>query len=182
MATVMFHNRYDMINQLVPPNASVLELGVQHGHFSQAILAACNPAKLVLVDAWKHLLGPYEADPANASPEVHEARYRETCAKFAGDKRVGIFRLTSAKAAPCFHNESFDLIYLDADHTEKAFSEDLVRWWPKVKHGGVLAGHDYTETPWIAVKKVVDAFVAEHGLELMLSGEPDWPSWAVRKP
>lgn len=40
-------------------------------------------------------------------------------------------------------NESFDFIYLDGDHSYEGVKKEMFEYWPKVKKGGMLAGHDY---------------------------------------
>ena len=45
-----------------------------------------------------------------------------------------------------------DLVFLDAEHTYEAVSEDIRVWLPHVKTGGILCGHDYTsDFPMLAV-------------------------------
>lgn len=179
----MFQDRHEMVRALVPQRGAVVEVGVQFGRFAEALLRDLNPRYLALVDSWKHFpAGPYTKDPANVSDEEQEERYQECVDRFAGDERVQIIRLTSRRAAPIFPSDTFHLVYLDADHTAQAMRDDLPRWYRKVRSGGIFAGHDYTENEWIAVKPAVDDFVRLMGLELMLSAEPSWPSWAVRKP
>jgi SAM-dependent methyltransferase len=39
---------------------------------------------------------------------------------------------------------SLDAVFIDADHTYNSVSKDIDAWLPKVKIGGVIAGHDYT--------------------------------------
>ena len=34
-------------------------------------------------------------------------------------------------------------MYVDGDHSYVGAMQDMRFWWPKVRHGGVLAGHDY---------------------------------------
>ena len=55
-----------------------------------------------------------------------------------------------------FPDESIDFLFIDADHSYEAVKKDLELWYPKVKHGGVISGHDYTEP--CGVKMAVDAF------------------------
>jgi hypothetical protein len=38
---------------------------------------------------------------------------------------------------------SLDYVYIDADHSYKSVQEDLIAWYPKVKVGGLFAGHDW---------------------------------------
>ncbi|KAL3930815.1 MAG: hypothetical protein SGBAC_011600 [Bacillariaceae sp.] len=40
-------------------------------------------------------------------------------------------------------NDYYDFIYLDGDHSCKGVKQEMFDFWPKVKAGGVLAGHDY---------------------------------------
>ena len=65
-------------------------------------------------------------------------------------------KMDSATASLKFDNESIDVIFLDADHSYKSVKKDLECWYPKVKKGGILAGHDYT---WESVRKAVNEFL-----------------------
>lgn len=188
MATIVARDRHELVRKLFPRRALIAEVGVQFGRFAEALLRECDPTRLILIDPWKQMTGAYAADPSNVPDHVQQARYEETAARFADEThRVEIWRATSAQAAEWVRKSwtvprFFNAVYLDADHTAEGIQGDLERWWPLVGPGGVLAGHDYCETPWIAVRPAVDRFAAENGLELLLSGEPDWPSWAVVKP
>jgi len=70
-------------------------------------------------------------------------------------------RCCSVKAAAAFHDQSLDFIYIDALHTFDAVSRDLAAWWPKLRPGGLIAGHDYTHST--AVRAAVDLFVSAPG-------------------
>ena len=39
-------------------------------------------------------------------------------------------------------DESFDLVFIDADHKYSSVVDDIKAWWPKVRKGGILCGHD----------------------------------------
>ena len=53
--------------------------------------------------------------------------------------------LDSAVAAKTFEDDFFDFIYIDAGHDYASVSADLQAWWPKLKPGGLFAGHDYLD-------------------------------------
>lgn len=52
--------------------------------------------------------------------------------------------------------EQFDFIFLDAMHTYESVKEDIERWWPRVKTGGIMAFHDYGHSDFPGVKRAVD--------------------------
>ena len=49
----------------------------------------------------------------------------------------------SLEAAELFDNESLDFVFIDASHEYEDVKNDIRAWLPKIKPGGVLAGHDY---------------------------------------
>lgn len=67
-------------------------------------------------------------------------------------------KLPSVDAAKKFKDESLDFVFIDAGHEYYAVKEDILAWYPKVKKGGILAGHDLypTEPTWGDVYKVVE--------------------------
>lgn len=68
------------------------------------------------------------------------------------------YKMTSVEASKLFEDESIDFIFIDACHDYESVKSDLHSWFPKVKNGGVIAGHDYYENKWLGVKKAVDEF------------------------
>lgn len=49
----------------------------------------------------------------------------------------------TAAAAGAFAARSVDAIWVDAGHDERSVCADLAAWMPKLKPGGIMAGHDY---------------------------------------
>jgi hypothetical protein len=62
--------------------------------------------------------------------------------------------------------------------------EDLRLWAPKICAGGVIGGHDYLDgdrpSGKYGVKRAVDEFAGEYGFKVVVTREPDWPSWYIR--
>ena len=67
-------------------------------------------------------------------------------------------RTTSYNAASTFGDESQDIIFLDADHSYEAVKQDIELWWPKVRPGGVLCGHDHSREYPGVVRAVEESF------------------------
>ena len=46
-------------------------------------------------------------------------------------------------AATLFANASLDFVFIDADHSQASVQADIHAWRPKLRPGGILAGHDW---------------------------------------
>ena len=68
-------------------------------------------------------------------------------------------QMSSTQAAQTFPDNFFDFIFLDAAHDYASVQEDLRAWWPKLKAGGLFAGHDYSPV-WPGVWRAVSEFFA----------------------
>ena len=86
----------------------------------------------------------------------------------------------SARAAARFDDESISLCFVDASHSHGEAKADIEAWWPKIRPGGWMAGHDYCELDGAdnGVTLAVDGFVEQVEMELLTGGR----CWAVWKP
>ena len=72
------------------------------------------------------------------------------------------------------NNVMFDMIYVDAGHEEEEIFIDVSGYWKLLRPGGVLFGDDYS-THLVGVRKAVDRFRSEQGLDLDLrDGNNKW--------
>jgi len=74
-------------------------------------------------------------------------------------------RLTSTQASHLYEDESLDFVFIDADHTKEGFNADLTCWLPKVKKGGVFAGHDWD---YPVIKEALNNLFGEKNIEVRL--------------
>lgn len=72
-------------------------------------------------------------------------------------------RMLSVAAAAQFADASIDFLFIDDDHTEASVRADLAAWFPKVKPGGVIAGHDFDKP---GVHSAVSAFFEAQGRDV----------------
>lgn len=72
-----------------------------------------------------------------------------------GDRKFTPIRKPSVEASKEFEDESCDVIFIDMQHTYEAVKEDLEHWYPKLKTGGYIAGHDIDKD---GVHKAVSEF------------------------
>lgn len=164
-----------------------VEVGVRNGAFSAWILHRWQGYKLISVDPWTSASDEY-IDIANVSQGRHEdllAQTRHRLMPFG--PRSEIWRKTSDEAAGLLPDSSLDFVYLDARHDEASVGEDLALWYPKLKRGGILAGHDYLDGDRpegrFGVKTAVDRFFAAYDLPVNTTTEDaPWLSWFVLCP
>jgi Methyltransferase domain len=129
------------------------EIGVMKGNYSAHILREWRGRELISVDPW--LEHPENADHA-----------RRVLGAF-GD-RSRIMQTTSVEAAAQVPDAGLDFAYIDALHDYDSVKADLEAWFPKVRPGGILAGHDY---PMPGVRAAVDEFFAARSLAVHAMGE-----------
>lgn len=195
-------SRYDLagiLNELGLLGTAV-EVGVFRGTFPRGLLEEWKGQKLVLVDPWRHLEDYF--DSWNLTDSEMEQNYQQTLSLLASFKeRVQILRMRSEEAAPLVPNASCDFIHIDANHSYEAVKRDLQLWFPKLRIGGVMSGHDYFDAladeqlepilPSVAplkpellssygVKSAVDEFVLSRGITLNVTPE-DEPTWYFLK-
>lgn len=116
-----------------------VEVGVERGHYL-AHLARANPeARLYGVDPWKWRRGYRE----HVGQDRLDIFYVEAQWKVSEFPNVTLLRETSLAAVLHFDDGSLDFVYIDADHAD--LQRDLDAWTPKVRVGGIVAGHDYSD-------------------------------------
>ena len=89
-------------------------------------------------------------------------------------------RMRSGDAASRFATESLDLVFVDGDHSVPGCYADLELWYPKVKPGGILIGHDCL--PDREVRQALEKFVKERKLSARVFGPPIGWMYEIRKP
>lgn len=89
---------------------------------------------------------------------------------------IWIHKVDSAAAAQMFVHGEVDFCFIDADHTPQGVTRDIHAWWPKIRIGGTLGGHDYQ---WADVRRVVSGFAKANQLKLVLA--KDKQCWKVVK-
>lgn len=149
------------------------EVGVHKGVNAKSILETLNVSSLVLVDAYF----PYETNDAELSSDrnVHYVEAKQRLLGFRDKLQWKI--CLSVDAAKTLPDESLDFVYVDAMHDYSNVIADLQAYFPKVKVGGVLGGHDFSNVHSGVIKAVAE-FASTLNLKLFVE-QPDW--WVVKE-
>lgn len=99
------------------------------------------------------------------------------------DKYVTIIKGDSSKMSENLEDDSLDICYIDAGHSYEFVKKDIQSYYPKVKSGGILGGHDYGHGHPEVVRAVNEAF----GEKVYALNNPkrqhghDYGSWFIVK-
>lgn len=177
------NNFADFLNRRKLTGAAA-EVGVHRGDFSRIFLDNWKGNLLYLVDPWANPPG-YEPQATLLSGgggdrDADESLCRVSLA--AHKDRIVYVPVTSERAARSFPDGVLDFVYVDGDHRTEEVRGDLARWWPKVKPGGILAGHDVLSSePYNAYEEVQPAvldFAAQRNLDVYLVIEFQFQPWS----
>ena len=141
----------------------ICEVGSWKGRSTHALLSGAAKGAGGTVWAVDHFGGSADVRDGTHGADanaVYEQFIKNTA---AFHDNLIVHRADSAEAANEFPDGYFDLIFVDAEHTESGVRGDVAIWRPKVKIGGILAGHDFSDA-WPSVMA---------GVREALGGEPD---------
>jgi hypothetical protein len=197
-------NRVELMSKICSqfPNGVGVEVGTFKGSFSKQIIQNWN-GTLYMVDVWRGLKDGY-IDSSNHLLQSENV-YEEAMKNIEGyEDRAVMIRASSEISAKIFNDHSLDFVYIDANHAYDYVVQDIKLWFPKVKIGGYILGHDYIDLDWyndpnylpnkkdkhiwngnfyhgvFGVNPAVDEFCEDYGYELTLTNE--WfGTWSVKK-
>lgn len=87
-----------------------------------------------------------------------------------------VYKLPSVEGAKLYKDKSLDFVYLDACHLYECLIADINAWLPKIKSGGILAGHDYNHPVWPGVKTAVDELLGQNNIKITCE-DGEYKTW-----
>lgn len=157
--------RWDVLSELCHSidARTFVEVGCKEGRTTGRLLAQHPALHVLAVDPWVHVEGDEETYAEWdfrkiqadfwANVGEHKDRCEQLC--MTSEEAAG-----SIHAMPNIENRSglFDVIFIDAQHDYEHCLQDIRLWWPKVRPGGYLCGHDYQHTFPGVMRAVASAF------------------------
>lgn len=124
-----------------------LEIGSYKGKSANYI--APKAKSLVCID-------PFRADESGQNQFVDYTTLKEFLKNTDKFKNITPVIGKSQDVFNQFKDEQFDMIFVDGMHDHDSVMEDIKKYWPKLKIGGVMCFHDY-QKDWIGVISAVDS-------------------------
>ena len=168
-----FPELYRNIVLLYPNNSHFVEVGTWLGqsaaYMAVEIINSNKNIKFDCVDTWKG-----SEEHINEKVIFQDTLYENFLSNIEPVKSVvNPIRNTSIEASKLYEDNSLDFVFLDAAHDYENVKNDIDAWYPKVKSGGVLAGHDYSSA-WHEVVHAVNTFLKEKNYSLYIQQELCW--------
>ena len=160
----------EILRRLPAGDVAGVEVGVWDGRLSSYLLHMNTRLTLWMVDRWQAVepAHPYRqsgSTMAQSDDMTFQAIYSKACkvAQRFADRAI-LCRGESVEMAGKVPDGSLDFAFIDADHSYDAVKQDLLAWFPKLKAGGLLCGHDWDHPKHPAkwgVRQAVEEFVAD---------------------
>jgi hypothetical protein len=131
-----------------------VEIGTQRGLYAEVLCKGHPGLHLTCVDPWHG---------GRKSREQFERNYHLAVERLA-PYHVTILRKTSLEAVADVPDRSIDFVYIDGNHEFNLVCPDIIFWSQKVKSGGIVACHDYSNWHEVGVMQAVDAYTFCNGI------------------
>ena len=155
-----------------------VEVGVDRGFNTAMMLTQCPNLTIYAVDPYDHMYTYINSTAEFKEEQVIERKnFSIDLLSMFGDRCKRVFK-PSLVAVNDFTDNYFDYIYIDGDHRYEPVKQDLKAWYPKLKVGGILGGHDYTGGCFGVVNAVND-FYSKIGVKFNFCDNGDF--WSVKE-
>jgi hypothetical protein len=169
----------EQIFDYLPDNIEGAELGVFEGSFSDIIIQSSKFKKLYLVDVFDGIVYSGDKNGENGKYVDMNNMFFSLVETYKNKKEIAIIKSYSDQWLNTLIDDSLDFVYIDADHSYEGVSKDLALSFEKIKHEGIIAGHDYNTNWFPGVVKAVDEFVAAHNLTIHFTSDDKLASFFI---
>lgn len=140
-----------------------VEIGVAEGRNARVLISSPNITKLYLIDYWGQLV---QSGDGGYPQSWHDNNFKETHERVEEWKDKAVFlKGLSTEMLKQIPDDSLILGYIDGDHGFNGCYNDLQNLYPKVKSGGIIAGHDYLNMSY-GVNNAVRNFISTYGYSI----------------
>jgi cephalosporin hydroxylase len=175
-----YENVYKKVIDEVSDNAHFVEIGVWKGRsVCFAAVEILKSGKNIKIDAVDSFEGSPKENPTitQDSDLLNGKLYDVFIQNIEPVKNIITpIKMFSLEASKLYEDSSLDFVFIDGLHSYEACYSDIKAWYPKVKKGGYIGGHDIDGPEHFnGVRKAVDEFFPnKNDIEIYNIG---WASW-----
>jgi cephalosporin hydroxylase len=160
-----FEVLYDRFYDEIPENGMLVEVGTYAGksacYFGTKLKEGTKVINFVTVDDFRTEIDYNDSIINyfyNCGMTVKDIFFKNI-SDLKLKKHVNQVELESTEYAQQFPNKLIDVVFIDASHDYESVKADIKAWLPKIKDGGIIAGHDidFPEV-WRAVRESFKEF------------------------
>lgn len=155
-----FPDLYSHVVEISPDKSHFVEVGVWKGTSASYMgVEILNSGKNIKFDC----IDPFI--PVGDEMEEYKITHEDLKNQFIDNMKplegkYTLYALGSPEVTKMYKEKSLDFVFIDGSHRYEDVVNDIKAWMPKIKKGGILAGHDYT-SGWPDVVKAVDDVLGE---------------------
>jgi hypothetical protein len=144
-----------------------VEIGSAEGTTTEHLLSTIDTLKLTSIDPYTKYI---DWDDKQPTCEENRAQLLEKTETYAD--RFTLIEKTSDDAVSQFKDASLDFVFVDGLHTYDQVKKDCDNYWPKIKKGGLLIGHDFARIE--GVNKAANEFSDKVGIAIKNAKQDIW--------
>ena len=141
-----------------------VEIGAYSGEGT--VVLAKHFKEVLAIDPW---LNGYDIGDVASQQCPMKFVYESFLDRTSKFENVKHRRGKSQDALDIVPQETLDMVYVDGDHRYEAVLEDIKGWFPKLRKGGIMSGHDWS---FKAVQKALSEVF--NGKETILFQGDSW--------
>jgi predicted O-methyltransferase YrrM len=132
-----FETIIGLLKQIASPGMQAIEIGCWKGSITGAMCQIIKPVggTLHCIDPWAHEIENLVFD------DIFNI-FQNNMLELGLTDTIKIYKESSLTAHNHFSDESIDFIFIDGLHMYNYFHNDLINFYPKLKKGGIISGHD----------------------------------------
>ena len=168
-------------------NPKLVEIGVFKGEFLDYLASECNYATIDAVDLFNDVVCSGDVDGNNIFYHDIRISYWELKEKYKNMPNIKIHKSNSVTFLQNQENNTYDIIYLDGDHSYEGVKQDLITSYNKIKNGGYIMGHDYEmnmkKAPaqyYFGVNEATNEFCVDYNQSIIAKGMDGCVSFCIQ--
>jgi len=158
--------RFDILNQFIAEHGLFIGAEVGTGNGKTALELLKKNPELILIEV-AYYPGPSilpKNDYYYCTSGRAKSLWQKRIHRFR--KQVRIIPSSSINAAKKIKEGSLDFAFIDADHSYEHCLQDCKIWFPKVRSGGLMCGHDYHVRRFPGVVRAVNEVFGRENIQL----------------